>query len=111
MMKRQAIAAAVMGAAWLALVPASAFGFGGRFRHGCGGGTSACAAPCNTGCNVGCGTVSYVDKEITVYESKPVQKTVDVTVMKMVPQVQKYEYVERTPVMSKEKRTVTEYQM
>src|SRR5262245_42054667 len=110
-MKRQVIAAAVLGVAWLAVVPEAAFGHGGRFRRGCDGRTSACAGPCGTSYAAGCATVSYVDKEVTVYESRPVQKTVDVTVMKMVPQVQKYEYIERTPVMSKEKRTVTEYVM
>src|SRR5438105_4861404 len=114
-MKRHVIAAAVLGMAWLAAVPESASAFGGRFRSGCGGGTSCCAAPaCNTGCggcNTGCGTVSYVDQEVTVYETRAVQKTIDVTVNKMVPSVQKYEYVVRTPVTGKEKRTVTEFQM
>jgi len=99
-MKRQVIATAVLGAAWMAAIPDAAFG-GGRFRRGCEGGTDACAAPCNTGCAPACGTVSYVDREVTVYETRAVPKTVDVTVMKMVPQVQKYEYTERIPVTSK----------
>lgn len=116
MMKRQVISAAVLGAAWLALVPDNAFGFGGRFRSGCGGGTSACAAPCNTGCGgtANCGgcapaPVTYVDREVTVYETKATKKMVEVTTMKLVSEVQKYEYIERTPVKSQQKRTVTEY--